>query len=76
MEHESREPTEITGSSEGLNGDDIVGQWFSLEEVDGSQYVVSRAKTQAEEVMVGEVLLLKSYGCSWCVCMCFCCSRC
>ncbi len=70
MEHESGGPTEITGSSECVNDDDIGGQWFSLEEVDGSQYVVARAKTQADEKMVSEVLLLRVMGVGG-VCACF-----
>ncbi len=67
MGGEPGDPSKITGRSEGLDDGGIGEQWSSLEEVDGSEYVVSRAKTQAEKVMVGEVLFSRSYGCHWCV---------
>ncbi len=71
MEGEPGDTSEITGSSEGLNDGGIGGQWFYMEEVDGSEYVIPKAKPQAEEVMVGDVvLLLRSYGYHWYVCVC------
>ncbi len=67
MGGEPGDPSKIAGRSEGLDDGGIGEQWSSLEEVDGSAYVVSRAKTQAEKGMVGEVLVFTSYGCHWCI---------